>query len=117
MSGLIVVGGQETASVANLLDNTLLQSIPANGVLTFEMQNELFDGTNSGTISIQLPDNSSPVLLLPVPAGRIAIAGVIDADEALKLRFSITQGGTCVFAYTETGATIFSWRVAFKPFR
>lgn len=117
MSGLIVVGGQETASATSLLDGTLLASIPKNGILTFEVQNELADGTNSGTISIQLPDNSQPINGLLVPAGRIAIAGVIDADEALKLRFAITQGGTCVFAYTETGATIFTWRVAFKPFR
>jgi len=118
MSGLIVVAGLETSSVTNLLDSTLLQSIPKNGVLSFECQADLNDATNFGTVSIQLPDNSQPINAVRVPgSGGAAIVGVIDERMSLKMRFVITQGGTCIFAFTEGGTMIFSWRVAFKPFR
>jgi len=116
MSGLIVVGGLEASSASDLLGSTLLASIPKNGILLFEMQMDINDATNAGAVSIQLPDNSQPVNALVVPAGNTsALAGVIDERCALKMRFRITQGGTCIFAYVETGTSLFSWRVGFKP--
>lgn len=117
MSGLIIVAGLEASSATNLLDSTLLQSIPKNGILSFECQADLNDATNFGTVSIQLPDNSQPVNAVRVPGSSgAAIVGIIDDRLSLKMRFRITQGGTCVFSFTENGTMLFSWRVAFKPF-
>lgn len=117
MSGMIIVAGLESASNPDLLGSTLLQSIPKNGILMFEMQNSDNDATNAGTVSIQLPDNSQPLNAVRVPGTATAtLAGIIDERLALKVRFRITQGGTCVFGYVEIGTAIFSWRVVFKPF-
>jgi len=117
MSGLIMVDGQESASNADLLSSTLLSSIPANGILMFEFQNSDNDATNFGTIAIQLPDNSQPLNGVRIPTGAVAnLAGVIDEREALKLRFRITQGGTCLAAYVETATCIMTWRCTFKPY-
>ena len=118
MSGMIIIAGLEAASNTDILQSTLLQSIPENGWLMFEMQSSDNDATNSGVVSIQLPDNSQPLNAVRVPGTATAsLAGIIDERLALKVRFQITQGGKCTFSYTETGVNLFSWRVIFKPFR
>lgn len=115
---MIIVAGQEAADNTDLLGDTLLKTIPANGTLLFEIQAADCDGTNFATCSIQLPDNSQPLNAVLVPCGNtLALPGAIDERTALRVRFRIEQGGSCSFSVDETGATIISWRVIYKPFR
>lgn len=117
MAGIIVVSGQITATTADILQGTRLQTVPANGSLSFEMQAADADATNSATVSIQLPDGSTPLNGALVPGnGTAGSAGVIDDRLALKLRFRIGQGGHCVFGITETGTTTVTYRIVFRPF-
>ncbi len=116
MSGVIVLSGQEAASNTDILQGTRLQTVPANGYLSFELQSSDNDATNNYTATIQLPDNSNPLNLTRVPGGAsTGLAGVIDDREALKTRFKIGQGGHCTFSCVEAGSAELSWRVIFTP--
>ncbi len=114
---MIILSDQELATNTNILQGTRLQTVPRNGVLTFELQASDSDATNNFTASIQLPNGDTPLNLTRIPTGgSTGLAGVIDEREALKLQFRIAQGGHCVFSCVETGTTELTWRVSFKPF-
>lgn len=117
MEGLIVISARLTASTADILQGTRLQTVPANGVLTFELQSDLSDGTNNYVTSIQLPDGSTPFNGVLVPASAAGTAGVIDDREKLMASFGIGQGGHPVFSVTETGAAVLTYRVTYQPGR
>ncbi len=113
---MILVSGLETASNTDILQGTRLQSIPSNGILSFELQAADAVVANNYTISVELPSGKTPLNGVQVPAGEVAgLAGVIDDRVALKLRFLVSQGGHCVFSCVETGDTEMAWRVSFKP--
>ncbi len=115
---MIIESGLEAATNTDILQGTRLQSIPSNGILTFELQAADSVAANSYTVSIELPNGQTPLNGVQVPSGDVAgLAGVIDDRLALKLRFAVSQGGHCVFSCVETGDTELTWRVAFKPFR
>lgn len=116
MSGVIVLSAQEAATNTDILQGTRLQTVPRNGTLSFELQAADFDATNFFTVSIQLPDGSTPLNATAIPTGgSTGLPGVIDEREALKLRFRIGQGGHCVFSCVEGGTTELTWRVIFTP--
>lgn len=118
MSSLIMLSGFEAATNAAILNDTRLQTVPHNGWLSFEVIAADNVAANSYTISIQLPDNSTPLNNVLVPGGASAgLAGVMDERLSLKLRFRISQGGTCLFSCVETGDTEMFWRVVFTPWR
>ncbi len=114
---MLLESGLEAASNTDILQGTRLQSIPSNGVLTFELQAADAVAANNYVVSVQLPSGMTPVNGVIVPSGEVAgLAGVIDDRLALKLRFRVRQGGHCVFSCVETGDTEMSWRCSFSSF-
>lgn len=110
----ITVSGNATATDLDVLQGTRLQTVPANGVLAFELQSNLNDATNGFMAAIQLPDGKTPVTGLNVPGGGIVTGGELDARLAYRATFIIRQGGHCVLDLTEVGTAIVTWRVTFK---
>lgn len=117
MSGVIVVTGLEVGSNADILGGTLLENVPRNGWLSFEMQAADNDATNTYAATIQLPDNSTPMNGARIPCGTATgLAGVLDERTSTKLRFKVGQGGRSLFTCVETGDSELTWRVIFTPF-
>lgn len=111
----IIVSGQEAATNADILQGTRLQTVPAGGVLTFELQASDNDATNNYTASVQMPSGDTPMNAVRIPCGNsTGLAGVIDDRTDLQASFAITQGGHCVFSCTETGDSELTWRVTFS---
>jgi len=116
MAGVIIVAGQEAADNTDILQGTRLQTVPAFGTLTFEMQASDSDSTNFGVISIQMPGGDTPMNGVRIPCGNsTGLAGVIDERTDLQATFGIAQGGHTVFSWDETGDTELSWRVTYTP--
>ncbi len=112
----IITAGQEAATNTDILQGTRLQSVPSNGVLTFQLQASDSDPTNSYTVSVQMPGGDTPMNLVRVPCGTsTGLAGVIDDRTALIASFPVHQGGHCVFSCVETGDAELTWRVTFTP--
>jgi len=118
MAGNIIVAGQEAASNTDILQGTRLQSAPAGGTMTFEMQAADNVAANNYTVSVQMPGGDTPMNNVLVPGGLTAgLAGVIDERVDLQATFPVGQGGHTVFSCTETGDTEFDWRVTYRPAR
>lgn len=116
MANPIIVSDQEIATNADILQGTRLQTVPAGGFLTFEMQASDSDATNNYVVSVQMPGGDTPMNAVRVPCGNsTGLAGVIDERTNLTASFAISQGGHCVFSVTETGDAEFSWRVTYSP--
>ncbi len=116
MAGMIMVTSFDAATNTDILQGTRLQTVPANGILSFEIQAADNVAANSYAVAIQLPNGDTPLNGVLAPGGATAgLAGVIDDRLALKLRFKIGQGGHCVFSVTETGDTEVFSRVTFTP--
>lgn len=113
----ITVTGLEAATAADVLQATRLQTVPRGGILMVEMQAADNVAANSWAAALQLPDGTVPFTGMLVPAGAATgLAGVLDAREAYRGSFKITQGGHAVLDFTETGDTEVFWRVTFKGF-
>lgn len=116
MAGLIMVTSFDAATNADVLNAGRLQTVPRNGVLTFEFIAADNVAANHFVVQIQLPNGDVPVDGVLVPGGATAgLAGVMDDRMSLKLRFKIGQGGHCVLALTETGDTEVFSRITFQP--
>jgi len=114
----IILSSQESASNTDILASTRLQTVPAGGFLTFEMQCSDNDAANHFTASIQLPGGATPLELVRVPGGNTAgLAGVIDERTKLMASFPVAQGGHTVFSCVETGDAELTWRVTYSPAR
>ena len=113
--GPIILSGFEQATNTDILQGTRLQTVPAGGVLTFELQSSANNATAFFTASIQMPNGDTPLNNVRVPSCNPAIDGVIDERQNLTVSFPIMQGGHCVFSATETGASGLSWRVTYTP--
>jgi len=113
MRGIIVESALESASNTDILQGTRLQTVPANGVLTFEISADLNTAAANYTTSIQLPDGQTPMTNVLVPAS--AVIGMLDDRNKLAAAFAIGQGGHPVFSVVETGTTVLVWRVVFTP--
>lgn len=111
----IILSDQEAATNADILQGTRLQSVAANGTLTFELQASDNDATNNYTVSIQMPDGDTPMNAVRIPCGNsTGLAGVIDERVDLQATFPISKGGHCVFSCTETGDAELTWRVTYR---
>jgi len=116
MAGVIILSDLEVASNADILQGTRLQTVPASGVLTFELQAADNVAANNYTVSIQMPGGDTPMNATRIPGGNsTGLAGVIDERTNLTASFVIQQGGHCVFSCTETGDTELAWRVTYTP--
>jgi len=116
--GPIILSALETGSNADILQGTRLQTVPAGGSLTFEMQASDADGTNNYVVSIQLPGGDTPLESVLVPSGRVAgLAGNLNGDDKMMASFPVGQGGHTVFSIVEAGAGELIWRVTYTPLR
>ena len=113
--GPIILSSLEVATNADILQGTRLQTVPAGGVLTFELQAKANDASNNFVVSVQMPNGDTPLNSVRVPACNPALDGVIDERQNLTVSFPIMQGGHCVFSCTETGASSLAWRVTYTP--
>ncbi len=114
--GPIILSSQEAATNTDILQGTRLQTVPSNGVLTFELQASDNDATNNFTVSVQLPDGDTPMTDVRIPCGNTSgLAGVLDERTNLTVSFPIEQGGHPVFSAAETGDTELTWRVTYSP--
>lgn len=113
--GPIILSSTETATNADILQGTRLQTVPAGGVLTFELQGSSNNDTNNFAVSIQMPNGDTPINNTRVPGTIGDGAGIIDERMNLTVSFPISQGGHCVFSATETGTATLSWRVTYTP--
>jgi len=118
MAQTIIVSGQLTASDSDILQGDRLQTVPENGLLTFEISAADNVAANHFVVSIQLPDGNTPMNGVLVPGSATAgLAGVMDERLYLRASFPIAQGGHCVFSAVETGDTEMDFRVTYTPFR
>jgi hypothetical protein len=113
--GPIILSGNIISSNADILQGTRLQTVPAGGVLTFELQAQNADVSNFYTVSVQMPNGDTPLNNVLVPSCNPSLAGVIDERQNLTVSFPISQGGHCVFSATETGTSSMTWRVTYTP--
>lgn len=112
--GPIILSSVEAASNADILQGTRLQTVPAGGVLTFELQADQ-NSSNNYTVSVQMPNGDTPLNNVRVPSCNPGLSGVIDERQNLTVSFPIMQGGHCVFSCTESGAANLAWRVTYTP--
>lgn len=118
MAGVIILSDTEIATNTDILQGTLLQTVSANGTLTFAMQAADAVAANNYTATIQLPSGDVPLNAQLVPGGATAgLAGILDDRLMFLATFLIVQGGHCVFSCIETGDTEMTWRVQFTPAR
>ena len=113
--GPIILSGVEAATNSDILQGTRLQTVPAGGVLTFEIQGYVNNSGNFNTVSVQMPNGDTPLNNVRAPGCNPALDGVIDERQNLTVSFPIMQGGHCVFSVEETGSTVLTWRVTYTP--
>ena len=115
MAGVIVLSNVESASNTDILQGTRLQTVPAGGFLTFELQSSVNTGTNNMTVSIQMPNGDTPLNSVNAPATTSGESGIIDDRQKLMITLPIAQGGHTVLSCAETGAAVLAWRVTYSP--
>jgi hypothetical protein len=113
--GPIILSDVEAATNSDILQGTRLQTVPAGGVLTFELQSNNNNSTNNYAVSVQMPNGDTPLNNVKVPSCNPSLNGVIDERQNLTVSFPIMQGGHCVFSCTETGTAELAWRVTYTP--
>ena len=112
---IIVQSALVSASTTDILQGTRLQTVPRNGILTFELSADLAAAANNYTATIQLPGGDTPLNGVLVPAS--AVIGQLDDRNKLQVSFPTGQGGHAVFSVTETGTAVLVYRVTFTPVR
>jgi hypothetical protein len=113
MAGVIVLSSFEAATNADILQGTRLQTVPAGGFLTFELQSSVNDAANFHEVSIQMPNGDTPLNAVRIPAG--VTDGALNNNDKTQITLPIQQGGHTVFSTTETGTAELSWRVSYTP--
>lgn len=113
--GPIILSSSESGTNADILQGTRLQTVPAGGILTFELQALAATDVNNFVVSVQMPNGDTPLNNVLVPGCNPAQSGVIDERQNLTVSFPIMQGGHCVFSATETGTSVLTWRVTYTP--
>lgn len=113
MAGVIVLSNVEAASNADILQGTRLQTVPAGGFLTFEMQTGENSETNFQEVSIQMPNGDTPLNAVRISEGATEYA--LNNNDKTMLTLPIAQGGHTVFSCTETGSSKLTWRVTYTP--
>lgn len=113
---VIVLSAELTGSNVDILNSTRLQTVPANGTLTFLMSASDSIAANNYVVSIQMPDGSTPMDGVLVPQGGAAgVTGVLDERTLLGYTGFLEAGGHAVFSIVETGDTEFIYRVIYRP--
>lgn len=116
MRGIIMESGFISATNADLLTSTRLQTAPADGIMLFQVQAADNVAANNFKMDLQLPDSDVPMIAQDVPGGGTAgLGGQLNDDYMLQFAAQIGKGGRVVFGLTETGDTECTWRVTFTP--
>ena len=116
MPGIIMLSDQENGSNTDILQGTRLQTVPAGGFLTFELEASDNDATNNMSVSIQLPGGDTPLEGVRVPAtAATGHTGALNTRNMLRATFLVGQGGHTVFSCVEVGDTELTWRVTYSP--
>lgn len=113
MAQIITLSDIEATDNTDILQGTRLQTVPAGGFLTFELQADSNDATNYYTCSIQMPNGDTPLNNVRVPAGDGV--GELDDRKKLMITLPIAQGGHTVFSVDETGTAVLAWRITYSP--
>lgn len=113
MAGVIVLSGIESATNSDILQGTRLQTVPAGGFLTFEMQTDANNDGNNAAVSIQMPNGDTPLNGVRIPAG--VTADAININDKTMITLPIQQGGHTVFSVEETGSATLAYRVTYSP--
>ena len=113
MAQVIVLSSIESADNTDVLQGTRLQTVPAGGFITFELQSSANDASNYFEVSIQMPNGDTPLNGVRVPAGDAA--GELDDRKKLMITLPIAQGGHTVLSCDETGTSVLAWRVTYSP--
>jgi len=113
--GPIVVSGLITATTADILQGTRLQTVPRGGFLTFELIADLATAAANFTTSIQMPNGDTPLNGVLIPADSGGVTGVMDDRQKLQITVPSAQGGHTVFGVTETGTAVLFYRVTYTP--
>ncbi len=113
MAGVIVLSDIEVASNSDILQGTRLQTVPAGGFLTFEMQAAENSDTDYVEVSIQMPNGDTPLNGVRIPDGATSFA--LNNNDKTMLTLPIAQGGHTVFSTVETGSNSLTWRVTYTP--
>lgn len=113
---VIVLSDLLVATNVDILNSTRLQTVPANGTLTFLMSASDAIAANKVLVSIQMPDGSNPMDGVLVPQGGAAgVTGILDERTLLGYTGYVEAGGHAVFSIVETGDTEFMYRVIYQP--
>ncbi len=104
-----------TATNADILAGTRLNSIPYNGTLTFDVLADLNNATNNYVVTIQEPNGDVPIDAQPVPGANPSLGGTLDERQLFRFSMPAYQGGHINIALTETGAAICFWRAVLRP--
>lgn len=112
---MIVLSAEETGTNTDILSGTRLETMPSNGVITFEIQAADNIAANHYVATIQLPNGDVPLNGVLVPGTLTAgLTGILDERTKMQVSFPVTQGGHILFSVTETGDTECFWRVTFS---
>lgn len=109
-----MLSSRVTATTADLLQGTRLQTVPKGGIMTFQFLADAADATNNYVVSIQLPGGDTPLNGVMVPGSNPALAGVLDERQVLQVSYNISQGGHAVVTLTETGTAIVTYRIIYR---
>lgn len=90
-----------------------LAAIPYNGVLVIEMQATTWDASNYWSITIQLPDGSTPLDAFNPPEG--VTDGGLNMNDKYTVSFPVSQGGHITIDCTETGTSELFIRCTLTP--
>ena len=113
MAGVIVLSDIETATNSDILQGTRLQTVPAGGYLTFEMQSDVNGAADFHAVSIQMPNGDTPFNGVRIPDG--ATSAALNNNDKTQITLPIQQGGHTVFSTQESGSAVLTWRVTYTP--
>jgi len=104
--GLLKESFTLAASDADILAApSILAALPSSGQMMIEASGRVADGTNFGTISLQLPGGDVPFTNLLIPANALSTAhDVMNKDTQLTITLAVMQGGHVGLSYVESGS-------------
>lgn len=105
----IVISNQISATNADILTGTILNTIPWRGKMTFQMSSSAATvGTSSLLCNLSYGQNS-PFTSVLVPVDTI---GKLDSRQWLSFTFGVVDTGAhIVFGVTEEGTAVLTYRV------
>jgi hypothetical protein len=111
---MIVETYQETATTTDILAApSRLASIPYNGTLILEFISSAYSTTNAHRLTIQLPDGSTPLDGVGVPASQWA--GGFDGAQKYAVSFGVVAGGHVLVSTVLTGTSTLFVRATLMP--